>query len=610
MANFKSISELWGLSFVIPTYQRGYRWERQHVHALLRDLTEFLSSTQGQQNVFYCLQPIVVCKDSNNAYILADGQQRVTTLLLLTEYLRQDAPQNRKHELGQFNISFDTRRTQTQYLANHVYLNAQDASYRNNIDTFYLRRAYDVISEFFGQEEEDLPKEIRSLLKRQQSDPKPHVRVIWYELSAGTELDTFLNLNSHKIPLHSWEIIKGLILSTDIHASEAGKAEIRRIGAEWDQSAMCLADTHLTSMIGSKPNDMFGVVFDFVADSLKSANPELFKDIERHKGNRYTEDLFNYYIFSHYIFHNTNATRLHNIKTLWAQIQDVINLLSNWCNTHTDYHLIGLYSLIKNRTGVDLLKDVYGFRGNTKSDLRNKLKAQIGKAISVPVYDGYDPLNHPNLHYGGPLNTSMINILRAHNVYTVLQSSDNGEYVRFDLMRAQETKSLEHIHPQHLELSAKTTVANVRQWLDTRIHAGVDSIKPKVEELKRLLDNELDDSQPTLQMQQLISDIDTEIAQHAGMNSHLHHISNMALVDVNTNSALSNNLLAAKRNILLQRHAKGESYVPPATLRIFGKHYSAANPGNMNLWEAHNREDYLADLNKAYNYFVSNTVQP
>lgn len=257
-----------------------------------------------------------------------------------------------------------------------------------------------------------------------------------------------------------------------------------------------------------------------------------------------------------------------------------------------------------------MLKDIYGFRGNTKAALRGNLKAEIGKAIKVPAFEGANPLDHPDLHYGGLLNTSMINILRAHNVYTVLQSSDNGEYVRFDLMRAQETKSLEHIHPQHLELSAKTTVANVRQWLDTRIHAGVDSIKPKVEELKRLLDNELDDSQPTLQMQQLISDIDTEIAQHAGMNSHLHHISNMALVDVNTNSALSNNLLAAKRNILLQRHAKGESYVPPATLRIFGKHYSAANPGNMNLWEAHNREDYLADLNKAYNYFVSNTVQP
>ena len=72
-----------GYNFIIPTYQRGYRWRTEHVQALIDDL----SSATGNKR--YCLQPIVLQKakdkNGNNAFLVVDGQQRLTTLMLLLD---------------------------------------------------------------------------------------------------------------------------------------------------------------------------------------------------------------------------------------------------------------------------------------------------------------------------------------------------------------------------------------------------------------------------------------------------------------------------------------------------------------------------------------------
>jgi uncharacterized protein with ParB-like and HNH nuclease domain len=54
----KTITELLGLNFFIPNYQRGYRWTRYNVTQLLDDIWEYRDS--GNPNSFYCLQPVAV----------------------------------------------------------------------------------------------------------------------------------------------------------------------------------------------------------------------------------------------------------------------------------------------------------------------------------------------------------------------------------------------------------------------------------------------------------------------------------------------------------------------------------------------------------------------
>ena len=75
--------------FVIPSFQRGYRWEEKQVTDLLEDIKQF-ADNDSPENDSYLLQPVVVKEISYNgmkAYEVLDGQQRLTTLLLLMKLL-------------------------------------------------------------------------------------------------------------------------------------------------------------------------------------------------------------------------------------------------------------------------------------------------------------------------------------------------------------------------------------------------------------------------------------------------------------------------------------------------------------------------------------------
>ena len=92
-----------GRVFLIPSYQRGYRWENKQVDDLLSDLLKFALKKNKQNGEFYCLQPVIVqpvsnmadCKvllsnfasDIQDAWEVVDGQQRLTSIFILIKCL-------------------------------------------------------------------------------------------------------------------------------------------------------------------------------------------------------------------------------------------------------------------------------------------------------------------------------------------------------------------------------------------------------------------------------------------------------------------------------------------------------------------------------------------
>lgn len=59
--SIKSISEMYGKEFIIPAYQRGYRWKKIHVTKMLKDLKTFFDK-EKESLKGYCLQPVIVKK--------------------------------------------------------------------------------------------------------------------------------------------------------------------------------------------------------------------------------------------------------------------------------------------------------------------------------------------------------------------------------------------------------------------------------------------------------------------------------------------------------------------------------------------------------------------
>lgn len=86
-ATFKTIQEFLfpegaRKTFVIPNYQRGYKWavrEKGEPSAVQQLVDDLLKANREQE---YFLQGVTVCEEGDKI-ILIDGQQRTTTLYLL-----------------------------------------------------------------------------------------------------------------------------------------------------------------------------------------------------------------------------------------------------------------------------------------------------------------------------------------------------------------------------------------------------------------------------------------------------------------------------------------------------------------------------------------------
>ena len=87
----KTISNLFSdkrADFLIPDYQRPYAWTRDECETLWDDLKSFAfpndtSADFDSENDEYFLGPIVTFKNSDGKQEIIDGQQRLTTVMLL-----------------------------------------------------------------------------------------------------------------------------------------------------------------------------------------------------------------------------------------------------------------------------------------------------------------------------------------------------------------------------------------------------------------------------------------------------------------------------------------------------------------------------------------------
>ena len=242
----KGVLEIKG-NFFVPDYQRGYRWGKNEVKQLLGDIYE-----NGLKS--YYLQPIVVKPIKGEDFELIDGQQRLTTLYLLLNYLEKsfsgESKTSRKYE-----ITYETRKE------THSYLTDLDHNKKeNNIDFFFIYNAYRTIKEWF--------KDDRSTINKFYFYLTEYVKIIWYEPEdnvSGVELFTRLNIG--RIPLTNSELVRALFLSRN---SDLTQAEQLEIAAEWDSIEKELHQPSFWAFLTNyQPEDYpnrIDLLFDLMAD--------------------------------------------------------------------------------------------------------------------------------------------------------------------------------------------------------------------------------------------------------------------------------------------------------------------------------------------------------
>lgn len=594
-----SFCQLLEAKFNIPSYQRGYRWEERQVTELLDDWKEFIDTVERDEAMgqFYCLQPIVVRRNllQPDIYDVIDGQQRLTTIYLIMQYLH-----SYMHS-PIYSIEYDRHRQEDEcYLSKNLFLddNEDKGLYKKNADNFYIYKAYQTIANWFSKNDVYKQKIVQLLTYKQKIaqlltyKSENDVRVIWYELPQNDDdtqaIDAFARLNEGKIALTNAELVKALLLQCANEDIVKQEVAMRR-AMEWDAMEKQLQDPLFWAMLTSakySPSSHIELVIDFVAQNIA----------EKDKDNYPYQKDKNLYSFL--VINKAIAIKAETVETIWAKIQDTYTVFRNWYYELDMYHLVGLWNLLKGTNTLHTIKEVYDIcKDKTQTAAKEQLRKKIGAEIKV---DNLESINYIED------NKKIIQILEAFNVYLHISRTNSTDRFRFDLFKRFNVTSLEHIHPQNLDTD-NMTLEEISSWLKHREEAIKDcnnvNVTKAADELKEILKNAKENNTPKIL--ELVKIIDSEFDELADMKpEQMHTLYNMALVDKDTNSALSNNYLYEKRKDLRQREREYKTYVPIGTWAAFNKLYSD-KVLDMKFWSPNDRNAYFKKIETAYHYFIN-----
>lgn len=548
----KSIAELDGCRFSVPSYQRGYRWGQREVKALLEDIWDFWKDNKanGGQNSFYCLQPIVL-KRKGEVYSLIDGQQRLTTIFLIIKYL-----QNR----NLFKIEYDTRRDSTEFLEN---IKDRYSLPADNIDFWHFANAYKVILEFFKNVEID-KREI--FAKTLLNDCK----ILWYE-AKEEENDVFVRLNIGKIPLLESENIKALFLSKN---DELDNDEIKERAEFWYESEIKARennDLRYCVLQKIKPDDISKDEHNkpILSDDILRIEAYLKAIVEPDKKNK------------HYLFDDFyKCYKNKSLNDKWQELENAIRTLHNFTSNQSRevvdreiFHYLGFLSLADSHI-YKIYKYWLDLQGD--KDKKGKFRAKLFEMIKEKVSDSIK--NIDDLRYTEHRDKIFL-LLLLFNLEYVIRYGGFFQFNRFVL----EKWSLEHIYAQNSqsigkEIKSKNNPA-IKEWLN-EVKKYIDDKDLKQEIESSIEQNSFEDS--------LFKDIDENFKNDGSLNS----ISNLTLLDKDSNSQLGNLIFSKKRKKIEELDTQ-EKLIPIMTKKVFEKSIENLDNSHKDFFSQKDREVYL-----------------
>lgn len=584
----KIISKITG-KFTIEAYQRGYRWGKDEVEYLLEDINEI---PDGQK---YCLQPVVV-KNVNDTYELIDGQQRLTTLYLIMKYL------NAYVDI-KFSIEYATRKSENGHIGSKELLETIDeidlSLPSNNIDELFIKKSYSIVKTWFNGEKSKMESFANKL--------KNHVTIIWYEVDDDEDsVNIFTRLNIGKINLTNAELVKALFLSRGKKDSEGRYAgnpygieekKQHEIALAWDLMEKDLHNEKFWTFITNEKSDHYPIRMELLFDMIEM----------KPSGES------NFYTFNRFYERFKNSV---NRYDTWELIERYMQQLKEWYHSFDLFHHIGF--LVATGTSVKSLLDIAMSTDNPikKSDFKLRVLDMIREKMVFTVGDKDfgEEIDYAELNYED--HSKFIQyVLLLFNIETIRQKGD--ENVRFPFYRYKNegTWSLEHIHAQNSE-SLKTN-QEWKEWLE--IH------KKSLEGLEVFSDDKKQIEEVIDKMNTVITHINEKgykgsirdefnavapavinILSDGDNKSQMHTLSNMALLTVGENAALSNSTFDVKRMKIIAMDKAGE-YIPVCTRNVFMKYYSSSDT-KLHFWSEEDRKGYISAMNNVlYDYKEKNS---
>ena len=551
------------INFNVPAYQRGYRWDMLNVTDLLDDLLEFMQD--GSSGKFYCLQPLVVKKISENRYNVIDGQQRLTTIFIILKYLENLLKEeNGIDEI--YMLSYETRKDSKDFLQNIASKTRNESD--KNMDYFYMYQAYKAVENWFEEKIKEKKTTKRKMLEIFTNlEDEKHIEFIWYEVEdSEDEVKIFARLNSGKIPLTNAELIKALFLNVRNFPKGGSENEIItkqiEISKEWDEIEYALQD------------DEF---FKFLTKNDYPTRIELLFEIL--SGVKNTE-LDRYAIYRRF----ADKAKKGGLYHAWTDIKKIFLTLKFWFKDTEYYHLVGFLVV----SGISNIKEIYDkAKDETKSDFNIFLKKKIKEKIKIEDIDRLDyEKNRKDIE----------NILLFFNIATILNNKSSN--IRFSFSEFSTKRwSLEHIHAQN-DKGLKDKKAQ-DAWLEnSKKYIDESSLKDDVKnDLKKKIASFIDGNENNR-----FDELQMEILNKFGNMVNMHGIENLALLSADNNSSLSNGLFVDKRARIIEMDKNGE-FIPVCTKNVFLKYYTK-KLSDVYFWSEQDQKDYKCSIVETLKEFL------
>lgn len=572
--DLESICELKNKKFIVPNYQRGYKWRAKDVEYLIEDIAEITQEDHSD----YCLQPIVVAPNwikkvcptcghiidsTEEGYILVDGQQRLTTIWLIINW----AKHNDFKVDWNFDIHYDTRDDSNKYL-NEIKEkgNAED---KRTCDTLYFSQALEIIA----SKKERLQSFFDNLNK--------NVKIIWYEIAPNEGPAHFERLNNAKIGLTNAELIKAYLLT------KSNKEKRARMACEWDEMEYKLQDRSFFAFITTK-DSIYNKEYNRI---------ELFFDLYT-GATRQNKEKDEYYTF------NEIAKKVEKdgktVNEIWQDILNIYNRLLCWYNDNFLYNLIGY--LVETRGDGELAAVWKECNGKSTNEIKEFVRGRVTK--NIPLEDDIRKMVYKD---GQTKNVLLLfNVLSLMSVKTNAKPNEYkyvfNDKFHFDLYKDEDWDK-EHVHATASEsLQSKVEWVNWLKDLDEnlveeKLSENKETYLNWIKEAKRVKseddyrDIKEDKNQAFISLKKdnfaimfknIVdaiegSDDETDFKQNS--------IGNIVLLCANINRSGEYKVapFSTKRRIIMERVKKGQ-FVPLGTQNVFMKVYTPT-PGHFYKWE-------------------------
>lgn len=522
-----------GMKFLIPDYQRSYRWTRTQAKQMLDDFHEFIQAGESDSKVkdgYYCLQPVVVkprtWTDSEEkeieGYEVIDGQQRLTTLYLLLTALFCKDSRNKDDvaEFEMFSISYQTRSDSKEFLENigeddkrtekayecidFYHINQVFETFKTELDA-YNKVGFDrsliklILGEDFiipDDEDEDYEydDEGESNKDNRKIDRARNVRIIWYEIGSdekATAEDIFTRLNIGKIPLTNAELIKASFLKesnfgkvTAVKEKEQKAQQLgialqqNKIAEEWNEIEHKLQREDFWYFLGASDfGKEYETRIEFIFDLMANWN----------------NDAENYHTFNYFQNRLLQAGKKKAAENVWKTVKDYFRELEYWYNDRKLYHLIGflidcgelISSLMKLRFKTETNEEGDELTIRLKKDeFIEVIEDEVRKKMS-DVTD-LESISYPD--------SKITKILLLFNVLSVIESERADIKFPFDKYK-KENWDKEHIASQTDKDKSEVPNDNSDRiaWIDDMLYyfTGIREKDAKDEDGKALTDERL-----------------------------------------------------------------------------------------------------------------------